>query len=56
MWGWPQYTALTLTFLSVVVTGYLHGKERSGEFNVGQAILSAGVWLFILYCGGFFNA
>lgn len=53
--SWPQYVAGFMIFINLAITGCLHGAPRQGKFNIGTAIISAGIWIFILWKGGFFH-
>ena len=52
---WPQWTILSMTFARIVLQGFLHGEKRLGKYNVGDAILGNGLWIFLLWKGGFFK-
>jgi hypothetical protein len=54
-WGWPQWAMLSLEVGSVVASGVLHGRPKTGHYNVGIAFAGAAIGLFILVAGGFFR-
>lgn len=53
--GAPQIIVIALHALSVVLTGYNHGKPKEGTENVGVAIIGAGIMMALLSWGGFFT-
>jgi hypothetical protein len=53
--GAPQIIALVLIGLNLLISAYLHGKPKSGKHNVFLALLNAGITIWILSSGGFFE-
>ena len=51
---WPQITLISLLGIELLLTAYLHGKERKDKFNFWKKLINAGVFIFILWQGGFF--
>lgn len=45
---------LALLFLGVGINLGKHGEPKQGKYNFWVALLGAGMYLFILYKGGFF--
>ena len=53
--GTPQIILLSLVALNLLATAYLHGKPRTGNFNIFGALVNAGILIWILVAGGFFK-
>ena len=53
--GIPQIILLVLLGLNLLATAYLHGKPRTGNFNIFGALVNAGILIWLLVSGGFFG-
>lgn len=53
-WGWPQWTLLVLMLFSLIINCTSHGKPRE-PYNGFAGLISFGLSMFILICGGFFK-
>ena len=53
--GTPQIILLTLLGIQLLITAYMHGKERTGTHNIFMRIVDAGLLIWILIAGGFFG-
>jgi len=53
--GTPQIILLTLLGIQLLITAYMHGKERTGTHNIFFRIIDAGILIWILISGGFFG-
>jgi hypothetical protein len=53
--GTPQIILLVLVGLNLLANAYLHGKPKTGKHNMFLALLNAGVFIWILVAGGFFE-
>jgi hypothetical protein len=53
--GTPQIILLTLIGIQLLITAYLHGKERTGTHNIFFRIIDTIILLWILISGGFFG-
>ena len=53
-WHWPQWTLLILLVLSLIINTGNHGKPRE-PYNGFTSLISFGMWMFFLVCGGFFS-
>lgn len=51
----PQIIVIALMFLSVVLASNLHGKPKTGTWNVNTNIVSNGLLALLLWWGGFFG-
>ena len=51
---WPQYVYLGLVLFSFGFVVSKHGESRD-PYNAWDALIGAGIALFLLYKGGFFN-
>lgn len=54
-WAWPQYTYFTLVILNFIIVAIMHGKPKTGNFNVLASSASMAFVIYILYAGGFFK-
>jgi hypothetical protein len=52
---WPQYTFIALVMMEIGLFLGKHGQPRIGTYSVWWQMLSAGIILFLLYKGGFFD-
>ena len=53
--GTPQIILLVILGLNLLATAYLHGKPRTGNFNIFGALVNAGILRWLLVSGGFFG-
>jgi len=53
--GWPQVTIIAVYALSLGICLAMHGKPRTGNYNVGHAVIGSALVLVPLYFGGFFS-
>lgn len=53
--GVPQIILLTLIGIRLLISAYLHGKEREGTHNIFFNLFDVAVLIWILYVGGFFG-
>jgi hypothetical protein len=53
--GIPQIILLTLLGIQLLLTAYMHGKERTGTHNIFFRIIDSAILLWILFAGGFFG-
>jgi hypothetical protein len=53
--GTPQIILLTLLGIQLLITAYLHGKERTGTHNIFFRIIDSATLIWILIAGGFFG-
>lgn len=53
-WGWPQWTMVVGMTLGLIIQAAYHGKPREA-FSFPIGLVSFGLNLFILICGGFFS-
>jgi|688.fasta_scaffold515063_3 hypothetical protein len=53
--GTPQIILLVLVGLNLLANAYLHGKPKTGKHNMFLALLNAGIIIWILVAGGFFE-
>ena len=53
--GIPQIILLVLLGLNLLATAYLHGKPRTGNYNLLTALINAGIIIWLLVSGGFFG-
>ena len=53
--GIPQIILLSLVALNLLANAYLHGKPRTGNYNLFLGLLNAGILIWILVAGGFFE-
>jgi hypothetical protein len=53
--GTPQIILLTLLGIQLLITAYMHGKERTGTHNIFFRIIDAGLLILLLVAGGFFG-
>jgi len=51
----PQIIYLALSALEIACAGYLHGKPKTGEYNIGITLLNTMLTLGLLAWGGFFG-
>jgi len=52
--NWPQITYIILIVIGLVDHAIEDGKPKTGTYNFNLQILSTGLCVWILYCGGFF--
>lgn len=53
-WQWPQWIVVIAWLINISANGYLHGKPRQGNYNIGATFVAIAIWAFVLYKGGFF--
>ena len=53
--GTPQIILLVIMGLNLLASAYLHGKPRTGKFNIFGALVNAGILIWLLVSGGFFG-
>lgn len=53
--GWPQGIYLSLMVVSLLVQGCVHGRPRTGTYDVIASLINAVVILWLLAWGGFFS-
>ena len=53
--GAPQIILIVLLGISLLVNAYLHGKPKTGKFNIFYKLVDAGIIIWILIAGGFFG-
>jgi len=53
--GTPQIILLVILGLNLLATAYLHGKPRTGKFNIFGALGNVGILIWLLVSGGFFG-
>lgn len=52
---WPLWTFVLLESLMLLVYATKHGEPR-GTYEFDNALIGLGIWVFLLYHGGFFAA
>ena len=53
--GAPQIILIVLISIRLLANAYMHGKPRDGEYNMFTSLVDAGLMIWILIAGGFFN-
>jgi hypothetical protein len=53
--GAPQIILLVLLGFQLLMTAYMHGKPRTGEYNIFFGLINASILIWILIAGGFFG-
>ena len=53
--GFPQGIVLALLSVGCLAHLKLHGTKTEIEFSVYQMLIRSGLWLALLYWGGFFR-
>ena len=53
--GIPQIILLSLVALNLLANAYLHETPKTGKYNVLHALINAGILIWILVAGGFFE-
>lgn len=53
--GFPQIILLSLIGLNLLISSYLHGKPKEGNYSVFVSIVGVTIHLTLLYFGGFFD-
>lgn len=53
--GIPQIIVIILSALNALTIAYMHGKPKTGEYNIFSYLVSLAVTYWILIAGGFFN-
>ena len=51
----PQIIYLVLTAINLLTSANLHGKPKSGNNTFWSALISAAIFIPLLWWGGFFN-
>jgi len=51
----PQIAYIVLVGLNILFVGFKHGKEKTGNYNLGGTTVSVLVVVGLMYCGGFFS-
>lgn len=51
----PQIIVCVLLGLDIVLTALVHGRKKTGEYNVLTTIIANAITISLLYWGGFFN-
>ncbi len=51
----PQIIYLVLMGINLLASSYMHGKERTGKYNVFVTLIVAALVIGLLYWGGFFS-
>jgi heme/copper-type cytochrome/quinol oxidase subunit 4 len=51
----PQIIILVLLIVELLLVSYLHGKEKSGNYNFWSTLISTSIIIGLLVWGGFFN-
>jgi hypothetical protein len=54
-WFWPQYTAVSLYVLSVVMAAVLDGEPKTGKHSFATSVVGTAFSAWLLWCGGFFG-
>jgi hypothetical protein len=55
LWGWPQWTMISIAVLSALMVISMHGMPRTGTYNAVVTVLLTGLQIYILAKGGFFG-
>jgi hypothetical protein len=53
--GAPQIILIVLLGIGLLINAYMHGKPRTGKFNIFYALVNTSITLWILIAGGFFG-
>jgi len=53
--GTPQIILLVLLGLNLLANAYMHGKPKTGNYNLLNAFINAGIIIWLLVAGGFFK-
>ena len=53
--GAPQIILIVLLGIRLLANAYMHGKPRSGTYNLFASLVDAGLMIWILIAGGFFG-
>ena len=53
--GAPQIILIVLISIRLLANAYMHGKPRDGKYNMFASLVDAGLLIWILIAGGFFN-
>jgi hypothetical protein len=51
----PQIIYILLFFVSLVVIGFRHGKEKKGEYNMIEDLIALAIQVGLMFWGGFFS-
>lgn len=51
----PQIILLSMWFLNLLLSSYMHGKPKTGNHSIFDALLGTAIEGTILYFGGFFE-
>jgi hypothetical protein len=54
-WGWPQWLWVTQVVIGLMIVSHLHGKPRTGEYNIALTLKVEAILLTALWQGGFFS-
>lgn len=54
-WLWPQWTVIVLWGVGLLLEAAVHGKKKTGNFNILTGIIRTGLSFWIFYAGGFFK-
>lgn len=52
--GWPEGILLALMFLTLCTHATKNGQPREDNYDLGTAMINAGLVLCLLWWGGFF--
>ena len=53
--GIPQIIYLTINAIGLLLIAHLHGKPKTGEYNIFITLVSEGLAIALLWWGGFFG-
>jgi hypothetical protein len=53
--GGAQITAIILIALGLIIGAALDGEKMNGTHKFSIKLVSSGIWVFILYWGGFWQ-
>jgi len=51
----PQLIYIALILTSLVLSGYRHGKDKKGKYNLWADLIAMALMVGLLYWGGFFD-
>lgn len=51
----PQIIFLSLVLIGLMLNSFMHGKDKTGKYNVFYHLIANLITLSLLYYGGFFN-
>jgi hypothetical protein len=53
--GTPQIILIVLLSIGLLVNAYMHGKPKSGTYNLFKSLMHTAIMIWILIAGGFFG-